>query len=58
MTLFGRDSLWASQMALPVDPSLARGTLQTLAERQGTVVVLHGARCYVHRSASGLRPRK
>jgi glycogen debranching enzyme len=38
MTLFGRDSLWASQMALPVDPSLALGTLQTLAERQGTVV--------------------
>jgi len=38
MTLFGRDSLWASQMAMPVDPSLALGTLQTLADRQGTVV--------------------
>ncbi|MFJ5700056.1 glycogen debranching N-terminal domain-containing protein [Arthrobacter sp. NPDC093139] len=38
MTLFGRDSLWASVMALPVDPSLALGTLQTLADRQGTVV--------------------
>ncbi|MBT2523094.1 glycogen debranching N-terminal domain-containing protein [Arthrobacter sp. ISL-28] len=38
MTLFGRDSLWASQMALPVDPSLALGTLQTLADRQGRVV--------------------
>ncbi|GAA5199337.1 glycogen debranching N-terminal domain-containing protein [Arthrobacter gyeryongensis] len=38
MTLFGRDSLWASHMALPVDPSLALGTLQTLADRQGTVV--------------------
>ncbi|BCW83999.1 amylo-alpha-1,6-glucosidase [Arthrobacter sp. NicSoilE8] len=38
MTLFGRDSLWASEMALPVDPSLALGTLQTLAERQGAVV--------------------
>lgn len=38
MTLFGRDSLWASGMALPVDPSLALGTLQTLAERQGRVV--------------------
>ena len=38
MTLFGRDSLWASEMALPVDPSLALGTLQTLAERQGSVV--------------------
>lgn len=38
MTLFGRDSLWASQMALPVDPSLALGTLQTLADHQGTVV--------------------
>lgn len=31
MTLFGRDSLWASVMALPVDPSLALGALQTLA---------------------------
>ncbi|KRE76018.1 amylo-alpha-1,6-glucosidase [Arthrobacter sp. Soil762] len=38
MTLFGRDSLLASQMALPVDPSLALGTLQTLADRQGNVV--------------------
>ncbi|MBO1268065.1 amylo-alpha-1,6-glucosidase [Arthrobacter cavernae] len=40
MTLFGRDSLWASEMALPVDPSLALGTLRTLADRQGTVVDL------------------
>ncbi|MFD1214848.1 amylo-alpha-1,6-glucosidase, partial [Arthrobacter sp. GCM10027362] len=38
MALFGRDSLWASLMALPVDPSLALGTVQTLADRQGTVV--------------------
>lgn len=38
MALFGRDSLWASIMALPVDPSLALGTLQTLADRQGRVV--------------------
>ncbi|XAZ30063.1 glycogen debranching N-terminal domain-containing protein [Paenarthrobacter ureafaciens] len=38
MTLFGRDSLWASVMAMPVDPSLALGTLQTLADRQGTAV--------------------
>ena len=38
MTLFGRDSLWASAMALPVDPSLALGTLQTLAAHQGRVV--------------------
>ncbi len=38
MALFGRDSLWASVMAMPVDPSLALGTLQTLADRQGTVV--------------------
>lgn len=40
MTLFGRDSLWASEMAMPVDPSLALGTLQTLADRQGRVVDL------------------
>ncbi|MGO4245883.1 glycogen debranching N-terminal domain-containing protein [Paenarthrobacter sp. RAF54_2] len=38
MTLFGRDSLWASEMALAVDPSLALGTLRTLADRQGSVV--------------------
>ena len=38
MALFGRDSLLASQMAMPVDPSLALGTLQTLADRQGSVV--------------------
>jgi glycogen debranching enzyme len=38
MTLFGRDSLWASVMAMPVDPSLALGTLQTLADRQGKAV--------------------
>ncbi|WP_247048801.1 amylo-alpha-1,6-glucosidase [Arthrobacter rhizosphaerae] len=38
MTLFGRDSLLASHMAAPVDPSLALGTLQTLADRQGMVV--------------------
>jgi glycogen debranching enzyme len=38
MTLFGRDSLWASIMSMAVDPSLALGTLQTLADRQGKVV--------------------
>jgi glycogen debranching enzyme len=38
MTVFGRDSLWASLMAMAVDPSLALGTLQTLADRQGNVV--------------------
>jgi glycogen debranching enzyme len=38
MTVFGRDSLLASEMALPVDPSLALGTLQTLADRQGSEV--------------------
>ncbi|WP_457967093.1 amylo-alpha-1,6-glucosidase [Arthrobacter sp. D1-29] len=38
MTLFGRDSLWASEMSLPIDPSLALGTLQTLADRQGRAV--------------------
>lgn len=40
MTVFGRDSLWASEMALPVDPSLALGTLRTLADRQGSAVDL------------------
>lgn len=35
MTLFGRDSLLASWMALPVDPGLALHTLATLADLQG-----------------------
>ena len=39
MALFGRDSLLTSLMTLPLDPSLALGTLQTLAELQGDRVV-------------------
>ena len=35
MTLFGRDSLLASWMAVMLDPDLALGTLRTLAELQG-----------------------
>jgi glycogen debranching enzyme len=35
MTLFGRDSLLTGWMALLVDPSLALGVLQTLADLQG-----------------------
>ena len=35
MTLFGRDALIAAYMALPVDPTLALGVLQALAELQG-----------------------
>jgi glycogen debranching enzyme len=35
MTLFGRDSLITSWMALPVDSSLAEGVLQSLARLQG-----------------------
>ena len=38
MALFGRDSLLTSWMLLPWDDSLAAGTLQTLAERQGRAV--------------------
>ncbi|MEX2100874.1 MAG: glycogen debranching N-terminal domain-containing protein [Acidimicrobiia bacterium] len=36
LTLFGRDSLWAAFMALPLDPSIASQTLRVLARRQGT----------------------
>ncbi|MBT8239838.1 MAG: amylo-alpha-1,6-glucosidase [Acidimicrobiia bacterium] len=36
MTLFGRDSLLASWMALPLDPGLAVGVLQELADTQGS----------------------
>ena len=35
-TLFGRDSLWAARMLLPLGTGLARGTLRTLARLQGT----------------------
>lgn len=38
MTLFGRDALLTSWMTLPLDPSLARGTLLTLARLQGSRV--------------------
>jgi glycogen debranching enzyme len=38
MALFGRDSLLASFMSLLLDPSLAKGTLLTLADFQGTKV--------------------
>ena len=37
-TLFGRDSIISARMLLPVDRSLAEGTLRTLAARQGTKV--------------------
>jgi glycogen debranching enzyme len=40
MTLFGRDSLLTSWMALPLDQSLALGTLRRLAELQGAKVNL------------------
>ncbi|MET8022711.1 glycogen debranching N-terminal domain-containing protein [Streptomyces avermitilis] len=33
--LFGRDSIWAARMMLPLGTDLARGTLWTLARRQG-----------------------
>ncbi|MFG3065405.1 glycogen debranching N-terminal domain-containing protein [Streptomyces sp. NPDC048231] len=38
LTLFGRDSLWAARMLLPLGTDLALGTLRTLARRQGTVL--------------------
>jgi glycogen debranching enzyme len=36
LTLFGRDSIWAARMMLPLGTGLAEGTLRTLANRQGT----------------------
>ena len=35
LTLFGRDSIWAARMLLPLGPDLALGTLKALARRQG-----------------------
>ena len=36
LTLFGRDSLWAARMLLPLSSALAGSTLRTLARWQGT----------------------
>jgi glycogen debranching enzyme len=36
LTLFGRDSLWAARMSLPLGTRLAGDTLEVLAARQGT----------------------
>ncbi|MDP9842555.1 glycogen debranching N-terminal domain-containing protein [Streptosporangium lutulentum] len=38
LTLFGRDSIWAARMLLPLGTELAAGTLRVLARRQGTRV--------------------
>ncbi len=38
LTLFGRDSLWAARMMLPLGTELALGTLRVLARRQGAKV--------------------
>lgn len=38
MALFGRDSILTSLMSLPIDRAMALGTLQNLAELQGTKV--------------------
>lgn len=43
LTLFGRDSVWAARLTLPFGTDLARGTLRTLARRQGRVVDLETA---------------
>jgi len=36
LTLFGRDSLWAARMLMPLGTDLAMSTLRALARRQGT----------------------
>jgi len=36
LTLFGRDSIWAARMLLPLGTRLALGTLRVLARTQGT----------------------
>jgi glycogen debranching enzyme len=36
LTLFGRDSIWAARLTLPIGTELAGGTLRALARRQGT----------------------
>lgn len=41
LTLFGRDSIWAARMLLPLGTELAAGTLRVLARRQGRRVDAH-----------------
>ena len=58
LTLFGRDSLWAARMLLPLGTELAAGTLRVLARRQGTRVdprVGRGARQDHARAAAARR---
>jgi glycogen debranching enzyme len=43
LTLFGRDSIWAARMLLPLDLGPARSTLRTLARHQGRQVNLAAA---------------
>ncbi len=38
LTLFGRDSIWAARMLLPLGTGIAEGTLAVLAARQGTAL--------------------
>jgi len=42
-SLFGRDSIWAARMLLPLDLRPALGTLRTLARRQGTRIDIDAA---------------
>jgi hypothetical protein len=37
LTLFGRDTIWAARLLLPLGTDLTAGTLRTLARRQGTL---------------------
>ncbi|MFC4149543.1 glycogen debranching N-terminal domain-containing protein [Micromonospora mangrovi] len=65
LTLFGRDSLWAARMMLPLGTELAAGTLRVLARRQGTRVdpatgeapgkILHELRRHEFAPGEGLR---
>ncbi|MGW4944368.1 amylo-alpha-1,6-glucosidase [Actinoplanes sp. NPDC004185] len=65
LTLFGRDSIWAARMLLPVGTGPAAGTLRVLARRQGTRIdaaaaeapgkILHELRRQEFVLADGLR---
>jgi hypothetical protein len=65
LTLFGRDSIWAARMLLPLGTGLAAGTLRVLAARQGTKAdpqtgeapgkVMHELRRHEFRPTPGLR---
>ena len=57
LTLFGRDSIWAARLALPIGTTLARGTLRAWRGAKGSATIRSPARCPARsRTRSGGSP--